>query len=62
MNKKALLLGNKYQSLELAHDLIEKGYDLYAESQTAHFLNQNMIPANALFHKGSFQFDMVVQA
>ncbi|MBS1474164.1 hypothetical protein [Massiliimalia massiliensis] len=61
MNKKALLLGNKYQSIEVAEQLIEEGYDLYAESTTALFLNQNMIPTSSFFNKGFFQFDYVVQ-
>lgn len=62
MNKKVLLLGNKMQSLEVAEQLLEQGYALYAESRTAHYLNQNMIPASAFAQKGSFFFDLVVQS
>ena len=61
MNKKALLLGNQYDTLRVAEQLMEEGYDLYAESKTALFLNQNMIPTNAFFAKGFSHFDYVVQ-
>ena len=61
MNKKALLLGNQYDTLRVAEQLMEEGYDLYAESKTALFLNQNMIPTNAFFAKGFSHVDYVVQ-
>ena len=62
MNKKALLLGNQYNSLEIAEQLLEQGYDLYADGETALYLNQNMIPTSAFWNKGLFQFDFVVQS
>lgn len=61
MNKKALLTGNKFQALEVAEQLVEQGYALFAEGQTALYLNQNMVPASAFCNKGMFQFDVVVQ-
>lgn len=62
MNKKVLLLGNKFHSLEVAEQLLEQGYVLYAESRMAHYLNQNMIPASAFAQKGSYTFDLVIQS
>lgn len=62
MSKTVLLLGNPFQSLTVAEDLFDQGYAIFADSKTAHLLNQNMIPANAFHRVGTFAFDLVVQS
>ncbi len=62
MQKKALLIGNPSQTLEIAQQLWEQGYRLYAEGKTAHYLNQQMLPTNSFYETGMFQFDVVVRA
>jgi len=61
--KKALLLTGKSdcaKSLQLAENLYDQGYDLYAKGEMVVFFNQNMIPVSACLDENVMEFDCVV--